>query len=151
MASKTIEGRSERTDWWPELIPRRWLEWMDWPALDVMRRGEHMLHVEELEEDGELVVRAEMPGIDPDKDVQVSLRDHTLELRAQRSQKETREDKGMRRSEFRYGSFYRAIPLPPDAKESDVHATYKDGILELRVPLTKAAELPSKQIPVEHK
>ncbi len=151
MATKAIENRSEWTDWWPDVIPRRLLQWMDLPMQDPMRHGDHVLHVEEVEEDGNLVVRAEMPGMDPDKDIQVTLRDHTLELRAQRTQKETSEDKGVRRSEFRYGSFYRAVQLPADAKESDVHATYKDGILELRVPMVTTTEPPSKQIPVEHK
>jgi HSP20 family protein len=138
-----------RTEWWPELMPRRWLEWLDWPGIETMRREEHMLRVEEFEEDGQLVVRAEMPGIDPEKDVHVSLRDHTLEVRAERKQEETHEEHGVRRSEFRYGSFYRAVPLPPDAKESDVRATYKDGILELRVPLEAEKAAEPTQIPVE--
>ena len=46
-----------------------------------------------------------MPGIDPDKDVQIHLRDHTLEIRAERKEEETHEEKGTRRSEFRYGTY----------------------------------------------
>lgn len=149
MADKTMERRRERTEWWPDLIPRRWLDWMDWPALEG-RLGEHAIRVEQLEEDGQLVVRAEMPGMDPEKDVQVNLRDHTLEIRAQRTQEETKDEKGTHRSEFHYGSFYRAVTLPHGAKESDVQASYKDGILEIRVPMEAAAETDSTRIPVKH-
>ncbi len=147
--AKTTDIRSRRSDWWPELFPRRWFDWSEWPPFDSVREGQHMIHVEEVREGDDLVVRAEMPGIDPDKDVHVTVRDHTLEVRAERTQKETTDEKGVHRSEFRYGSFYRAIPLPPEANESDVKASYKDGILELGVPLVQEQESPARQIPIE--
>lgn len=150
MATKTLERRGELADWWPELIPRRLADWFDFPVLSTLREAEHMLRVEEFEEKDTLVVRAEMPGIDPDKDVQIQLRDHCLEIRAERKQEETFEEKGVRRSEFRYGSFFRMLTMPANAKESDVHATYKDGILEIRVPLEHEPEPVPKAIPVEH-
>jgi HSP20 family protein len=125
-----VARRPDPFDWWPSLMPRRLLDWFDTGELLEAQR----LRVEEFTEGDELVIRAEMPGIDPEKDVQVHLRNHRLELRAERRQEETSEQKGVRRSEFHYGSFSRVITLPPDATESDVHATYKDGILEVRVP-----------------
>jgi HSP20 family protein len=135
MAEKTTEKGLERRrdlfDWWPELMPRRLLDWLDATSLT---ESEHRMRVEEFVDGDELVIRAEMPGIDPDKDVHVHVRNHLLELRAERKQETKHEEKGTRRSEFHYGSFYRVITLPPDASESDVHATYKDGILEVRVP-----------------
>lgn len=94
------------------------------------------MRVEERTEDGEFVIRAEMPGIDPDEDVDIHVRDHSLELRAERREEEkTDEEEGRVRSEFRYGRFVRTVPLPPDADESSVDATYKDGILEVRMPV----------------
>ena len=54
-----------------------------------------------------------------------------------------------RHSEFRYGSFFRVLMMPESAKEGDVHATYKDGILEIRVPLEPEPEVQPKAIPVE--
>jgi HSP20 family protein len=134
-AERTLERRADRSDWWPELLPRRLVEWFDGPVLSTLREAEHMLRVEEYTDKGDLVVRAEMPGIDPDKDVQIELRDHTLEIRAERKHEEEKAEKGVRRSEFRYGSFFRVLRMPENAKESDVHATYEDGILEVRVPL----------------
>jgi HSP20 family protein len=151
MARKTMERRGDRLDWWPELVPRRVAEWLDWPVLSTLREAEHLLHVEEFTEGDCFVVRAEMPGIDPEKDVKVEVRDHCLEIRAERRERTTGEHEGVRRSEFRYGSFFRGLAMPPNAKESDIRATYEDGILEVRVPLAHAPEPEAKAIPVEHR
>ena len=89
-----------------------------------------------------------MPGIDPDKDVQISVTDHTLHLRAERREETKTEEKGTYRSEFRYGSFARTVPLPVGATDKDVKATYKDGILEVRIPIDRG-EAESKKIPIQ--
>jgi HSP20 family protein len=137
MTDKTLEkARRETPEWFPDLFGRRLFEWFDNP-IGTLRDMERMIKVEEFVDGKELVVRAEMPGIDPDKDVEVHVRNHVLEIRAERTESEEKKEKekATHRSEFRYGSFYRAVALPPDATEHDVHATYKDGILEVRVPL----------------
>lgn len=90
-----------------------------------------------------------MPGIDPDEDVEITLDEGTLCIRAERkeSHEEKDEDKGSYRSEFRYGQFTRRLPLPARATKEDVKATYNDGILEIRVPINEeTAE--AKKIPV---
>jgi HSP20 family molecular chaperone IbpA len=135
---------------WPSPFTRRMFDWFDWPLTAVIDT-DRTLRVEEYEDDGKLVVRAEMPGMDPDKDVHVQMTDHTLEIRAERTQEESRDEKGVRRSEFRYGSFYRMIELPPTAKESDVSAVYRDGILEVSVPLEVQLKPEPKAIPVGRK
>ena len=135
----------ELPDWFPG---RRLLADWPWPESwrDVME--EASLRVEEFEEDDALVVRAEMPGIDPDKDVEITLSDGLLRIKAERRQETKTEDKKGYRSEFRYGSFLRTVPLPAGASEKDVSATYKDGILEVRVPIdTKQAE--ARKIPIQ--
>jgi HSP20 family protein len=149
MAEKTVERRSDWSDWWPELLPRRLVEMFEWPVLSTLREAEHMLRVEEYEDSGNLVVRVEMPGIDPEKDVHIQLRDHALEIRAERKQEEEKAEKGIRKSEFRYGSFFRMVMMPENAKESDIHATYEDGILEVRVPLEATPQPEPKAIPIE--
>jgi len=149
MAEK-VPARAERTDALTEFLPRRWMEWLDWPLIASARRGEHVMRVEEFRKNGDLVIRAEMPGIDPDKDVDIHVRDHMLEIRAQRTEHDDHEDKGEYRSEFRYGSFFRAITLPTSTKEADVKASYHDGILEIRVPVAPSTEPTGTRIPVEH-
>ena len=106
------------------------------------------LRVEEFTEGDSLIVRAEMPGIDTDKDVQISVTDHTLQLRAERREESKTEEKGAYRSEFRYGSFARTVPLPVGATDKDVEATYKDGILEVRIPIDRG-EAEAKKIPIQ--
>lgn len=71
------------------------------------------LRVEEFVEDKTLVVRAELPGIDPDKDVDLEVTDGQLRIKAHREEKSEQKEKDSYRSEFRYGSFSRTIPCPP--------------------------------------
>ena len=83
----------------------------------------------------------------PDKDVEITVSDHMLQVNAERRQETKTEDKKGYRSEFRYGSFTRTVPLPTGATESDVKAGYTDGILEVRIPINpERAE--SKKIPI---
>jgi HSP20 family protein len=96
------------------------------------------IKVEEVVEGDHAVVRAEMPGIDPDHDVEITVRDHTLHLHAERHEQSETKEKGNYRSEFRYGSFTRTVPLPLGASEDDVKATYKDGILEVQIPIDRS-------------
>lgn len=90
------------------------------------------------------MLRAELPGIDPEKDVEIALRDGMLSIKAERRE-EKREG---RRSEFHYGTFTRTMRLPAGAVESDVKATYHDGILEVSVPLAEEKMPEPKRIPV---
>lgn len=93
--------------------------------------------------DGRYEIRAEIPGVDPAKDVDITLRDGQLTIKAERSEK--KEFDG--RSEFSYGSFVRTVSLPAGADEDDVKATYDKGILTVSVAVTesKAAE---KHVPI---
>lgn len=96
------------------------------------------LRVEEFVDDKTLVVRAELPDIDPDKDVEIVVVDGDLRIKAERQAKTEHKEKDSYRSEFRYGSFTRTVKLPPGATEADVSASYKDGVLEIRVPVAEA-------------
>jgi HSP20 family protein len=121
---------------WPEWFGRRMA---DWPTSlrELLEAEGAEMRVEEFEEeeDGTLVVRAEMPGLDPAKDVEVTVSDQVLRITAERRQESKVEDKRGYRSEFRYGSFLRSVALPSGATADDVKATYNDGILEVRVPV----------------
>lgn len=135
--------RSE-LDWPESFFGRRLVEWPEpWSGwLD-----ETALRVEEFEENGQMVVRAELPGIDPDKDVEITVLDNTLRIKAERREETKAEDKKGYRSEFRYGSFVRAVTLPAGATAQDVKAAYHDGILEVRLPIS-AEQAEAKKIPI---
>lgn len=118
-----------------------------WPdlqdAFDRLFEGEgekSWLRVEEYVDGQTHVVRAEMPGVDPDKDVDISIVDGKLHITASREEKDEQKEKDTYRSEFRYGSFSRIVPLPAGATEADVTASYTDGVLEIRVPLADVVQ-----------
>jgi HSP20 family protein len=78
-------------------------------------------------------LKLEIPGIDPQNiDVQVTA--DSVSIRGERKSESKTEEKGLTRTEFRYGEFYRVIPLPVHVKNTEVKATYKDGILSLDLP-----------------
>jgi HSP20 family protein len=107
------------------------------------------IRVEEEVKDNELTVRAELPGVDPEKDIDILVSEGQLRIRAERQEKTEQKDKGGYRSEFRYGSFYRSVPLPQGTKDEDITASYKDGVLEVKVPLpTEAVESKPQKIQI---
>jgi len=127
----------------------------DWPEVpDVIRRWfetdveKGWLRVEEFVDQGALVVRVEVPGIDPEKDVEITVADGVLTIRAERKETSENREKQSYRSELRYGSFERRVPLPAGATEDDVSATYQDGMLEVRVPMGEVPVPEPKRIPV---
>ncbi len=105
------------------------------------------LRVEEYMDGDDMVVKTEMPGLDPDKDVNISIYNGVLHIKAERREESEHHDKDGFRSEFRYGSFSRDIPLPNGATQNDVKAAYHDGVLTVRVPVPQRDPKPSK-IPV---
>jgi len=106
------------------------------------------IRVEEFVDGTTQVVRAEMPGIDPEKDVDVSVTNGVLHIRAQREEKSEEKSKDGYRSEFRYGSFTRDIPLPDGIKDDDVTASYRDGVLEVRAPVPLQAQTQSRKVQI---
>lgn len=124
----------------------------DWPSLlswpeSILNLSERSIRLEEFDEESTHVVRAEMPGIDPDKDVEISIDHGLLTVRAERRHEEKSEKKGRFHSEFSYGAFSRTVRLPAGATEDDVQATYRDGILEIRFP-TAGGQATARTIPV---
>jgi HSP20 family protein len=93
------------------------------------------IRVEEYQEDGTYVIRAEAPGINPDEDIDLTVNNAMLRLDIRRRQKKKDEKRKRHHTEFTYGSFTRIITLPRKASEKNVTADYEDGILEVRVPL----------------
>lgn len=129
---------------WPDLM-----ELLDtfpaWPSLRTSL-GSNLIRIEDDLRDGTYELRAELPGIDPEKDVDVSVRDGVLTIKAERSEK--KDTNG--RSEFSYGSFVRSVTLPMGADEDNIKASYDKGILTVTVPVNQsAAEASEKHIAIE--
>ena len=88
------------------------------------------IRVEQFQEGSTLVVRAEVPGIDPDQDVDVSVSEGMLHITAERQEKSEHKSKDGYRSEFRYGSFC-AVALPPGQGRRH-HRHLQGRVLEVR-------------------
>ena len=138
--------RFDWPDWFGQTMPEPFFRFGEMPDVEGVLDREAM-KLEEFEEDGTLVVRAEMPGIDPDKDVEITMSDNVLRISAERKEETKTEEKGRYRSEFHYGRFVRQVPLPAGATMDDVKATYKDGILEVRVPV-RSEKAEATKVPV---
>ena len=119
-----------------------WLE-SPWAGPPPFLAG-HVFRLEETIRDGRFMIRAELPGLDPDKDIEVTVDGRILTIRAERRQHDT----GPYRSEFRYGSLARAVRLPARVDPGDVAARYDKGVLEVSVPV-RAARPEGTQIPVQ--
>jgi len=117
---------------------------MFWPLF-----GVDDIKVEEYRQDGDVVVRDEIPGVDPEKDIEVTLEGEVLRIHVERSEQKQTDGKDRYRSQFRYGSFTRSLQLLTGVEESDLKASYRGGILEVHVPIdTRKAE--SRKIAIAH-
>ena len=100
------------------------------------------------EEKDSLIVKADLPGLS-EKDIDISIQGDTLTIRGERKQETETKEKDFYRCERIYGAFQRSVTLPYPVDQSKVKATYKHGVLEVRLP--KAEEAKQKKIHVEVK
>ena len=100
------------------------------------------------ETDEDIIVKAELPGVDP-KEVEVNLTGSTLTVNGEK--KEEREDKteNMHRIERSFGSFSRSVTLPCEVKEDKIEATFKDGVLHLKLPKIELSKKRSIKIDIK--
>jgi HSP20 family protein len=111
------------------------IDWLESPwAGPPQFTAAQSFRVEEMARDNRYVIRAELPGLDPERDIEVTVEGRTLTIRAERRQ----EDSEPYRSEFRYGSLTRLVRLPARVDAKDVTARYERGVLEVSVPAREA-------------
>jgi HSP20 family protein len=128
-------GRRMRP-WWPER----------WSRADEMEVKPPIVDV--FEEKDDIVVKAELPGIEKDK-IEVNLTDHTLTIKGEKKKEEEIKEENYYRAERSYGSFLRTLDLPRDVRADQVKASFKNGILEVRVPKTEEAKAKEIKVKVE--
>ena len=114
----------------------------DFPSGGLMSRGFGAMaswtpQIEVFRREGQLVIRADLPGMRKD-DVQVELRDDALVLRGERQEERREEREGFFTSERSYGRFYREIPLPDGVDPEGATANFRDGVLEILMPLEES-------------
>ena len=132
-----------------EFLNRGWMRpsgW-EWPRLsDISSRFDRQLpSVDIVDGDKEVLVRAELPGVDK-KDLDVSIVDRTLTIKASTRKEEKEEGESYFRQEIRTGSFSRSVLLPADVNAQKAQASFKGGMLELRLP--KARTVKPQKVPL---
>jgi HSP20 family molecular chaperone IbpA len=101
--------------------------------------------VEDYIRNGQYELRAELPGADPERDIEITVAGEILTITAHRPE----DTRGRQHSEFRYGTAERSFRLPPSADLSRIQASYGHGILTICVTLSPDTEAPlSRRIPV---
>jgi HSP20 family protein len=125
------------------LRPMRW-EWPSWAERAMPFEG-RMPKVDVVDREDEVVIRAELPGVDK-KDLDVSMTDDTVTIKGS-SSKEEKEEKGdYYRCEISRGSFSRTVSLPAQVDTARSSAKFKDGVLELKVPKKEQAKRRSVKV-----
>ena len=104
--------------------------------------------VDMYEEGGDIVLKAEIPGMKKE-DIQVGISDTTVAISGEKKQEEHVEKRDYVHFERSYGSFARVFQLPSEVQTDKVKATFKDGVLEVRMPKTEDAERKTRKVPVE--
>ena len=94
-----------------------------------------------------LVIHAELPGVN-ENEVRVEVTDEGLVIEGERKREQESDERGWHRSEISYGQFYRLIPLPENAKLDQARANFRNGVLEVTVPVPEV-ENRRRQIPIE--
>lgn len=131
--------RREMDSLWDRFFSERPIERLggEWtPSLDVSETKD------------KVVVKAEVPGVDP-KEIEVSLSNGVLTIKGERKQEREEKDENYHLIERSYGSFSRSLRLPAEVQEGDVKANYKDGVLKITFPKTERAK--EKEIKIEVK
>jgi HSP20 family protein len=122
--------------WWSE----RWLISPDTEMVTPI--------VDVYEEKDEIIVKAELPGMDKN-DIEVNISDSELTLKGEKKKEEKVEEKDYYRCERSYGAFSRSVELPKGVQADKVKASFKNGILEVKIPKSEEAKAKEVKIKVE--
>jgi HSP20 family protein len=99
------------------------------------------------EKNGELVVKAELPGVKKE-DLKVEIHDGDLVVGGERKEESEVKEEDYYRLERAYGTFYRRLPIPFEAKTEQITASFHDGVLEVRIPKPAGATPEPKRIAI---
>lgn len=164
MAEKAIQKETKAVaPWRPFMDLTRWDSEMDrmlddffnrrmrpwWAARWPKSVGEMTAPVVDVyEEKDEIVVKAELPGLDK-KDIEVNISDSELTLKGEKKKEEKVEEDDYYRCERSYGAFLRSVELPAGVKADKVKASFKNGVLEVRLPRTEEAKIKEIKVKID--
>src|ERR1044072_8628625 len=103
--------------------------------------------IEMFEKDGELIVRADLPGLTKD-DVNIEIDNDAITLEGERLSEQNENREGFYRTERSYGKFYRRLPLPDGVEAENADATFRDGVLEITMNAPKRTESKPRKVAI---
>lgn len=126
------------------LFQRRWLRpfhamFPEWSVFGEREFDQRMPRVDVLDQEGEILVRAELPGVEK-TELNVNLSGQTLTIEGETRREEKEAEGEYYRSEITRGKFSRTIRLPEEVDEAQTKAEFKDGLLEVRLPKAHKVE-----------
>ena len=107
---------------------------LGFPQLTEFEKGMWSPQIEVLRNEGELMVRADLPGMKLE-DINLEIADGELNLSGERKEESEEKKEGFYRSERSYGSFYRSIPLPEGVNAENATAKFENGVLEVKIAI----------------
>jgi HSP20 family protein len=119
-----------------------------WPDFRFAERCEVSPRVDLYEEGINVILKADLPGIKKE-DIKIDLSEHCLTISGEKARKEKVEKEGYHRYERSFGSFCRRFELPGDLDTEKIKAHFEDGVLEIKIPMTKEAAKKHKKIAIE--
>ena len=119
-----------------------------WPAEERERLLPNKLVADMHRDEGDLVVTVELPGVDPEQDVDIMVEDDILIIKGEKADEREVKDEDHFLRERRYGNFERRIFLPDGVDPDTITADYDKGVLTVRVPIPVEAEATPRRIPV---
>jgi HSP20 family protein len=146
--SEMARWESEMERMFDDFFGRRLRPIMDerwWPTRAI---GLSAPVVDLYEEKDEIVAKVELPGMEKD-DIEVNITDHRLTVKGEKKKAKEIKEENYYRSERSYGSFIHALDLPKEVQAEKAQASFKDGVLEIRLPKTEEAKKKEKKVKVE--
>lgn len=149
-----IRSPFEEMERWFEEAFRRpffapaWMERFRFPELRFPEPGEISPSVDIFEDGNDVVVKAEIPGISKEN-LDVNITEDMITISGEKKAEEKVERKDYHRIERSFGSFTRRLRLPVEIQADKARATFRDGVLEVRIPKSEAAKEKVKKITVE--
>jgi HSP20 family protein len=128
-------------------MDKLWNRFFEWPTMEPFK-GEWAPPLDVSETKENVVVKAEIPGVDP-KEIDISLSDGFLTVRGERKQEKEEKEEDYFVVERSYGSFSRSVRLPHEVKSDKIKANYKDGVLKITLPKSEEAKKKEVRIKVE--
>jgi HSP20 family protein len=143
--SRSLTPFEEMDNWFEDFL-RRTPAWL--PRLQFPTTREVMFSIDVFEDEIDVIVKAELPGL-AKEDLDVNIAGNVITISGEKKAEEKVEKKNYHRLERSYGSFTRTVRLPAETRSEEARASFKDGVLEVRIPKTEEARKKGKKIEID--